>query len=70
MLGGKNAFPGGIIALTNAGADTLRLAEPFNVARVAVIVVVPWARLVVKPVEVIVATEGCDELQFTVFVKS
>jgi hypothetical protein len=51
-------------------ADTLRLAEPLNVEKVSVIVVAPWARLVAKPMELIVATEGWDELQFAVLVKS
>jgi hypothetical protein len=66
--GGKNALPGEMTAVTSVGADTPRLAEPLNVEKVAVIVVAPWARLVAKPMELIVATEAWDELQFAVLV--
>ncbi|HYU44715.1 MAG TPA: hypothetical protein VEK84_00895 [Terriglobales bacterium] len=38
---GKNMLPGEIVAFTNAAAVTLRVADPLNVDRVAVMFVVP-----------------------------
>ena len=38
---GTNTFPGEIVALTNAGAVTLRVAEPLRAEKAAVMVVAP-----------------------------
>src|SRR5215813_1458430 len=58
---------------TNAGGVTVRMVEPVTIPKEAVIVVVPWARLVAcpwPPVELpIAATAALDEFQATKKVK-
>src|ERR1700691_2112106 len=61
-----DALPGLTDNDTNTGAVTAKLAEPVMVPEVAVIVVVPGARLVAKPALVTVAIVVADEVHVTV----
>ena len=48
---------------TKFGAAAVRTVDPLTVPDVAVIVVMPWLRLLARPVELTVAIVVLDELQ-------
>ena len=68
--GGTNGFCGLTIALSNAGPMTESVAEAVTLPIVTVIVVVPWATEVTKPVGPTAATSTTEEFQVTVLVRS
>ena len=53
----------------NTAAVTVKVAEPPLVPDLAVIVAVPWATLVARPMLLTVATVVFDELQVAVVVR-
>ena len=53
----------------NTAAVTVKVAEPPIVPDLAVIVAVPWATLVARPMLLTVATVVFDELQVAVVVR-
>ena len=61
---------GGVIAIERRTAlVTVKAVDPLTVPELAAIVVVPTPVAVAKPPLEIVATPGCEELQFTTAVK-
>jgi hypothetical protein len=67
---GIEAEDGVTAIVTSTGLVTAKEAEPVTVPDVAVIVVLPCALLVARPVELIVATDPLDELHAAVVVRS
>jgi hypothetical protein len=60
----------GVTAIeTKVGAVTVRSVDPLIVPEVAVIVVVPTAMAVAKPIELMVATFVAEEVQATELVR-
>ncbi len=66
---GTDGFAGVTAMETNAGAVTVSVVEPFIDPEVAVIVLVPCARVDANPTLLIVATVDCEELHVTVLVR-
>jgi hypothetical protein len=58
-------FPGVIAIETRAALVTVRVVDPLSVPELAAIVVLPAPVPVANPTLEIVATPGCEELQFT-----
>lgn len=67
---GSTGLCGLRVAPKSSGAGTMRLTVALMLPELAVIVVEPGATEVASPVEPIVATDGADELQDTVVVRS
>ena len=62
-------FPGVIAIETRAALVTVRIVEPLTVPELAAMVVDPAPIPMASPAFEIVATPGCDELQFTTLVR-
>jgi hypothetical protein len=54
----------------SAGGVTVRVVGALNPPKLAVIVVVPWANVVARPAELIVATAPAVEVHVAVLVRS
>jgi len=63
------AFPGVTAREVNTGGVTVSIADPLIVPEVAVIVAVPCATLVARPLLLTVATLVADDVQVTVLVR-
>lgn len=64
-----DAVAGATDSEVSTGGVTVKVAEPTMVPEVAVIVEVPAAMLVARPLALTVATEGADDPQVAVLVR-
>ena len=62
-------MPGVTEIEVSTGAVTVRVVEPLIVPDLAVMVALPWAKLVAKPPLLSVATAVFDEVQVAVLVR-
>ena len=62
-------FPGVIAIETRAALVTVRVVDPLTVPELAAMMVAPAPIPVANPALEIVATPGCEELQFTTLVR-
>ena len=67
---GMDAPDGTTIIDCNTGGVTVRVAEPLRLPDVAVIVAVPWDKVVAEPLALTAPTPGFDEVHETEFVRS